>query len=139
MERSTTTPDEFIASLPEDVRPDIAALDRLIAGAMAGKERVLWQGVLWGGSEQRIIGYGATRYTNRSGREVDWFKVGLARQKDHISLYINAAADGGYLVQAYADRLGKVKVGAANVAFKRLADLDQEALLELVQRAVSEG
>lgn len=139
MERSTTTPDEFIASLPEDVRPDIAALDRLIAGAMAGKERVLWQGVLWGGSEQRIIGYGATRYTNRSGREVDWFKVGLARQKDHISLYINAAAEGGYLVQAYADRLGKVKVGAANVAFKRLADLDQEALLELVQRAVSEG
>lgn len=139
MERSTTTPDEFIASLPEDVRPDIAALDRLIAGAMPGKERVLWQGVLWGGSEQRIIGYGATRYTNRSGREVDWFKVGLARQKDHISLYINAAADGGYLVQAYADRLGKVKVGAANVAFKRLADLDQEALLELVQRAVSEG
>jgi hypothetical protein len=139
MERSTTTPDEFIASLPEDVRGDIAELDRLIAGAMPGQERVLWEGVFWGGTQQRIIGYGQYHSVNRSGAAVDWFKVGLARQKDHISLYINAVEDGRYLVQAYADRLGKAKVGSANVAFKRLADLDQVVLLELVRRAAGEG
>ena len=139
MERSTTTPDEFIASLPDEVREDIAELDRLIAGAMPGQERVLWEGVFWGGTKQRIIGYGQYHSVNRSGAEVDWFKVGLARQKDHISLYINAVEDGRYLVQAYADRLGKAKVGSANVAFKRLADLHQDALLELVRRAGSEG
>ena len=65
--------------------------------------------------------------------------VGLARQKDHISLYVNAVADGRYLVQAYVDRLGKAKVGSANVSFKRLADIDEDALLELVRRAASEG
>jgi hypothetical protein len=139
MERSTTTPEEFIASLPDEVRPDIAELDRLIAGAMPGQVRVLWEGVFWGGTQQRIIGYGEYRSVDRSGGEVEWFKVGLARQKDHISLYVNAVADGRYLVQAYVDRLGKAQVGSANVSFKRLADIDEDALLELVRRAASEG
>ncbi len=139
MERSTTTPDEFIASLADGVRDDIAELDRLITGAMPGQERVLWEGVFWGGTQQRIIGYGAYRSVNRSGGEVDWFKVGLARQKDHISLYINAVADGRYLVQAYADRLGKAKVGSANVTFKRLADIDRDVVVEIVRRAGTEG
>jgi hypothetical protein len=135
MERSTTTPDEFIASLPEEVRDDIAELDRLITSAMPGQERVLWEGVFWGGTQQRIIGYGAYSSTNRSGAAVDWFKVGLARQKDHISLYVNAVEDGRYLVQSYAGRLGKAKVGSANVSFKRLADVEREALTELVRKA----
>jgi hypothetical protein len=30
-------------------------------------------------------------------------------------------------------------VGSANVSFKRLADIDEDALLELVRRAASEG
>lgn len=117
------------------MRDDIVAIDELITGALPGQERVLWEGVFWGGTEQRIIGYGEYRTVNRSGAEVDWFKVGLARQKDHISLYVNAVADGRYLVQAFADRLGKAKVGSANVAFKRLSDLDREVLVELVRRA----
>ena len=88
-----------------------------------------------GGTQQRIIGYGEYRSVSRGGGEVEWFKVGLARQKAHISLYVNAVEDGRYLVQAFADRLGKAKVGSANVAFKRLADLDRDVLLELVRRA----
>ena len=124
MQRSDTDPDQFIASLPDGVREDIAALDAEIAAIMAGHERVLWEGVMWGGTEQRIIGYGAQRYVNRSGQDVDWFLIGLARQKGHLSLYVNAADDGAYLGQRYADRLGKVKVGSATITFKRLADLD---------------
>jgi hypothetical protein len=136
--RSDTSPDQFIASLPDGVREDMAALDAELAEIMAGQERVLWEGAMWGGTEQRIIGYGTQRYTNRSGTDVDWFLIGLARQKDHLSLYVNAAdaADGdAYLVKGYADRLGKVKVGSANIAFKRAADLDLGTLRELVTRA----
>ena len=138
MLRSDTSPDQFIASLPDGVREDMAALDAELAEIMAGQERVLWEGAMWGGTEQRIIGYGTQRYTNRSGTDVDWFLIGLARQKDHLSLYVNAAdaADGdAYLVKGYADRLGKVKVGSANIAFKRAADLDLGTLRELVTRA----
>lgn len=136
MERSATSPDAWIASLPDDQRPDIELLDRTIASAMPGQERVLWEGTFWGGTEQRIIGYGALQVVER-GATVDWFLVGLARQKRHISVYVSAVDDGRYLVQAYADRLGKVRVGSASIAVRRATDLDLAVLRELVGHAVS--
>ena len=135
MERSTTTPDAFIASLPDDVRADVATLDRLLGEVFAGRDRVLWEGAFWGGTEQRIIGYGAFRSVNRSGAPIDWFVVGLASQKRHLSLYVNAARDGAYLSKAYAERLGKVKVGSANVSFRRAAALDLEAVRSMAIEA----
>lgn len=135
MQRSQTTPDEFIASLPDAVRDDIATLDRVIADAFAGEERVLWEGEMWGGTSQRIIGYGAYRYTARGGDELDWFVVGLAPQKNYLSLYVNAAEGRQSLGKIYAPRLGKVKAGSANLQFKRAADLDLDVLREMAARA----
>jgi Domain of unknown function (DU1801) len=132
---TTTTPDEHIASLFDDVREDIETLDAAIAGAMAGEERVVWEGKFWGGTDQRIIGYGSYHYRGRSGAEGEWFVVGLAVQKNYLSLYVNAAEDGAYLGKLYAPRLGKVKAGSANLQFKRAADLDLDVLRELVTRA----
>jgi hypothetical protein len=43
--------------------------------------------------------------------------------------------DGQHLVKRYAGRLGKVKAGSANVTFRRLADVELRALLEMVARA----
>ena len=134
MERSSMTPDEFIASLPDGVREDVTALDAELARVFAGHERVLWEGPMWGGTHQRIIGYGAFLQRQRTG-DVDWFVVGLARQKDHLSVYVNAAEGGEYLARRYADRLGKVKVGSANVTFRRLVDVDLVVLAELAGRA----
>lgn len=90
---------------------------------------------MWGGTEQRIIGYGRFVQHNRDGSEVDWFIVGLAAQKAHLSLYVNAVEDGQYLVKQWADRLGRVKVGSANVTFKRLADVDVRAVVSLAEHA----
>jgi hypothetical protein len=135
MQKSTTTPDEHIASLPEEVRDDIATLDATIAGAMAGEERVVWEGKFWGGTDQRIIGYGSYHFKGRSGAEGEWFIVGLAVQKNYLSLYVTGAADGTSLAKRYAPRLGKVKAGSANLQFKRAADLDLDILRELVARA----
>jgi hypothetical protein len=135
MQRSSTPPDEFIATLPEAVRDDVAMLDAQLSRVFTGQERVLWEGPMWGGTQQRIIGYGAYRYEGRSGATGDWFVMGLAAQKAHLSLYVSAAEDGQYLAKRYADRLGKVKVGSANIAFKRLADLDLAVVLEMAERA----
>lgn len=135
MERSKRSPDAFIASLPDAVREDIATLDAVIADAMAGEERVLWEGVFWGGSQQSIIGYGAYTYAGRSGATGEWFTVGLAAQKNYLSLYVNASEGGQYLATSWAPRLGKVKAGSANLQFKRAADLNLDVLRELVFRA----
>ena len=135
MERTTTPPDEFIASLPVGVREDVAILDASISGAMPGLERTLWEGVFWGGSSQHIIGYGSYRYKGRSGAEGEWFIVGLAAQKKYLSLYVNGAEDGTTLAKRYGPTLGKVKAGSANLQFKRAADIDLDVLRELVVRA----
>lgn len=135
MQRSTTTPDAFIASLPDEARHDIASLDADISVVMAGRERVLWEGVMWGGTQQAIIGYGSYQAVNRSGGHVDWFLVGLARQKRYLSLYMNAVENGTSLVQAYASRLGRVRVGSANVSARRAADIDRTALLAMITKA----
>jgi hypothetical protein len=135
MDRSTTTPDQHIASLPDGVREDIATLDARISRAMAGHERVLWEGVFWGGSQQRIIGYGSYRYRGRSGAEGEWFVIGLAAQKNYLSIYVTGAEGGTSLAKLYAPRLGKVKAGSANLQFRRVTDVDLDVLDEMVARA----
>ena len=135
MQRSQTSPDEFLASLPKDTRAELVPVDQALASAFAGDERVLWEGPFWGGTQQNIIGYGTYHYRGRSGAEGEWFVVGLAAQKNYYSLYVNAAEDGAYLGERYADRLGTVKAKRANIQFKRASDLELDVLRELATRA----
>lgn len=118
-----------------DVAGTMRTLDRLITERMPDRRRALYEGTFWGGTEQRIIGYGHIVQPRPRGEDVHWFLVGLARQKDHYSLYINAVEDGAYLGQQYKGRLGKVKLGSASIGFKSLDDLDLDVLGEMVQRA----
>lgn len=115
--------EDHINSLSEGVREDFKAIDRLIADVFSGEPRVLWEGKFWGRTAQEIIGYGDFTYEN-SNKTVEWFKVGLAAQKNHLSVYVNAVEDGEYLSRTYGDRLGKVKVGAASIGFKDLSAID---------------
>ena len=135
MEKTTRDVDQYIASLPDDVRHDIEVLDGAIARAMDGSERVLYEGRLWGGSHQEIIGYGTIENTRSDGTTVTWFTVGLAVQKNHLSVYINAVEDRQYLSEKYGAELGKVKVGKSSLGFKSADDIDVGALAKLVERA----
>ena len=55
MERSSTSVDDHLASLPEPARPDLVELDSRIAEVMAGQERVLWEGTIWRGGSTRVL------------------------------------------------------------------------------------
>ena len=135
MQRTDKDVDGFLAGLTGAQGDDLRALDRAISERMPGQPRFLYEGVFWSGSEQQIIGYGVMDYENRSGTAVEWFVVGLAAQKSHLSIYVNAVADGDYLLRQYDGRLGKAKTGSASVSFKTIADLDLDNLLEMVARA----
>ena len=128
-------PTDHVNSLPNDRRGDIALLDSEIAKRMPGESRVLWEGKFWGGSDQKIIGYGTFSHTNSSGKTTNWFMVGLAAQKNYISMYVNAVDDEGYVLRKYADRLGKAKVGSASISFKSVEDINFDILMELVDAA----
>ncbi|MEO1065048.1 MAG: DUF1801 domain-containing protein [Actinomycetota bacterium] len=135
MEIVPTPVDEFLAGFDEDDRATMTTLDEVIVAALPGRRRVLWEGVFWGGTEQSIIGYGDIVQPRPKGPDVEWFLVGLARQKQHVSIYVNAVEDGQYLGQRYADRLGSVKIGSASIGIRRLDRVDLEALRELLALA----
>lgn len=141
MEKTDRDIDEFLASLPDDVRDGMVTIDGVIAEVMAGEPRVLYEGTFWGGSEQQIIGYGTMTTTRSDKRTVEWFLVGLALQKNYISVYVSAVEGREYLSEKYGKDLGKVKVGKSSISFKSVDDIDLDKLAALVQRArdVTEG
>jgi hypothetical protein len=96
---------------------------------------VLWEGVFWGGTEQSIIGYGTIEQPRPRSRTVEWFLLGLARQKNYLSLYVNAVEDGAYLARAYGKRLGRTRVGSASISFASADDFDLEVLREMAAHA----
>ncbi len=61
--------------------------------------------------------------------------VGLASQKRYISLYVVAIKDGEYLAEGYRERLPKADIGKSCVRFKRVSDLDADALKQLLVEA----
>ena len=118
------TPEEYLDALEEPRRSDLARLDALIREVAPDLDRHLRSGML---------GYGTYHYRYPSGREGDWFRIGLASNKNYISLYCCAVKDGDYVANGFRDRLPKAKIGKSCVTFKRLADLDPAAVRELIR------
>lgn len=133
------TSDSVSGFLAEDAAvaddDSLAVVDGAITAALPGISRTLWRGVFWGGTEQAIIGYGRIEQSRPRGESVEWFLLGLARQKRHVSLYVNAAEGREYLTKTYAPRLGKVKAGAAALSFATAGDLDLAVLAEMAEHA----
>jgi hypothetical protein len=124
-ETSAQTPDEYIDRLEEPRRSDVRALHELIRREAPQLEPHIASGML---------AYGRYHYKGKSkGAEGEWFHIGLASQKRYISLYVMAADEGGYLAESYKDRLPKADIGRSCVRIKRLDDVDQEQLRQLIR------
>lgn len=119
--------DDHIASLPEGRREAVQAVHDTVRTAAPELEATMWS--------DKIISYGTYHYRYASGREGDWFPIGLANNKAYVSLYICAADEDGYLAEQNAARLGKVSVGKSCIRFKQLEDIDLDVVAELSRRA----
>jgi hypothetical protein len=121
-----STPAEYLDQLPEPRRADIADLDALIRKNAPKLKPFIHSGML---------AYGPWHYKYESGREGDWFRIGLASNKNYISLYVCAGDENGYLAERYRETLPKASIGRSCVRFKRLADLDRSALAKMLREA----
>lgn len=81
---------------------------------------------MWGSS---MIGFGTHHYVYESGREGDTFVVGFSPRKAAIVLYLNDGFEGR---EALLARLGKHTTGKGCLYVKRLTDIDEGVLRELV-------
>ena len=74
-----------------------------------------------------------------AGAPGDACTLSIASNASYISLYCFAADDHGYVAGRYADRLPKASIGTSCVRFKRLADLDESALVALIKESATTG
>ena len=135
MPKTPTTPDELLASLPADRREAMTTLHRAIRKAAPKLAPFVTSGM----GSSPILGYGKYRYKSTSGREGEWFTVGLAALKNQFSLHICVIENGGYLVEQNAAKLGQVKTGRSCINFKKLEDLDLAVAMALVKQAQQLG
>lgn len=118
--------DDYIASLPEGRREVVERIHQVVSEAVPELEVRMWK---------QFIGYGSYHYVYASGREGDWFPIGLTNNKGYVSLYMCAGDEQGYLAESNADRLGKVSVGKSCIRVQRLEDVNLEVVAELSRRA----
>jgi hypothetical protein len=107
-------------------RADARAACELMAEA-TGAEPAMW------GSG--IVGFGAYHYRYATGREGDWPPVGLSPRKAALTLYLSTGFAGATELLA---RLGPHSLGKSCLYVKRLSDVDQQVLRELVAGAYRE-
>lgn len=116
----------FLDAIEDPVkRADARKLAKMMRAATGRRAR------MWGTS---IVGFGRYRYRYESGREGEWMLVGFSPRKQNISIYIMPGFDrfGSLLA-----RLGNFKTGKSCLYVKRLDDVDEEVLGELIRESVA--
>ena len=114
------TPAEYFAGVEPDRKVQIKTLHELIEKTTGLKGRV----------EYGMLAYGSYHYKSKSGREGDWMCIGLASNKQYISLY---ALD--YRLEAFKSRLPKANIGKGCTRFKSIKDVDLKVIKEIVVEA----
>ncbi len=115
----------FLAAIPDEQRrKDCQTLAKWMKKITGRAPR------MWGDS---IVGFGTYHYKSTSGREGDWFLTGFAPRKDSLTVYIMA---GFARYEDLMERLGKHKNGKSCLYLKRLSDVDEAVLKELIALSV---
>ncbi len=114
-------------------KADLLKLDGLMRKAASDLKRHFHAGAPAGeaGMRMKMIGYGKFRYAIKSGKTTSWPVIGVALQKNYISVYVTVTKDGAPLVSTYAGRLGEKRRGGNNFSFEAFDDLDPEAVSSL--------
>jgi hypothetical protein len=116
----------FIDALPDSAkRADAKALVKLMQGATGEKPK------MWGPS---IIGFGSYHYTYESGREGDMPLVGFSPRKPATVLYGTTGFSESASLLA---KFGTHTTGKGCLYIKKLVDVDQKVLEELVVKSVA--
>ncbi len=109
---------------PEQKQSDCRKIAELM-GRLSGKPPKMWG--------PSMVGFGSYHYKYESGREGDFLRTGFAARAQNISIYIMP----GY--QDFDDelsRLGKHKIGKSCLYIKRLSDVDEDVLEEMLAKGL---
>ncbi|MBP7375322.1 MAG: DUF1801 domain-containing protein [Pyrinomonadaceae bacterium] len=126
---TTASVEDFLNAIPdEQKRKDSFVIMEMMKQA-SGEDPVLWS--------SSIVGFGIKRYKSpKTGREVDWLRIGFSPRKANLSLYISV----GIKEHAAAlEKLGKHKTGVGCLYINKLADIDIDVLKGMIESSVKAG
>lgn len=123
---SAKTPEEYIDLIAEPRKTEIKKIDAFIRKTVPKLKPFIIAG---------MIGYGPYRYRGKSGREGEWSVIGLASQKNYISLYACGVVDGKYVAEKYKHQLAKANIGKSCIRFKKIDDLDLSVLTKILRES----
>ena len=113
--------DDYFASIEDkSKRDDCLELAKMMETASGKKPK------MWGTS---IVGFDQYHLIYKSGRELDWMRIGFSARKNYISVYV---MDGIGKYDVLVKKLGKFKHGKSCLNIKRLSDIDTGVLAKII-------
>lgn len=85
---------------------------------------------MWGTA---IVGFGSYSYSNSAGKDFEWMLTGFSPRKQATSVYIMS---GFKKFDALMKKLGRHKTGKSCLYIKRLEDVDEKVLQQLIDASV---
>ncbi|MBC9825863.1 DUF1801 domain-containing protein [Carnobacterium inhibens] len=127
MQETTENVMDFVEKIEDDKkRQDAYRLIQLFSEETGNAPK------MWGTT---IIGFGRYHYKYASGHEGDAAPVGFSPRKAQFSIYLSQPDNEKRASQL--TRLGKHKMGKGCLYIKKLDDIDESVLKELVQDSVN--
>ena len=117
--------DDFLDSVPDPTRREDGKTLRSMMERISG-----YPAKMWGPT---IVGFGFYRYRYESGHGGEWARIGFSPRDRELVLYL---ATGFERRQALMDRLGKYRTGKSCLYVKRLDDVDEQVLEELIRESL---
>ena len=115
--------EDFINSVPDEQKRKDSFMILEMMKKASGEEPKMWG--------TSLIGFGYVVVKSpKTGREVEWLKIGFSPRKANLSLYIS----GNIKKNADAlEKLGKHKTGVGCLYINKLADVDLKVLQEMIE------
>ncbi len=124
-QKNEASVEDFLNAIPDETRrQDCFTVLELMKKATKAEPK------MWGGS---IVGLGDFHYTYATGREGDWFQMGLSPRKQNLTLYLMSGLEAHRELLA---KLGKHKTGKGCLYLNNLADVDVKVLKEIIVQTV---
>lgn len=83
------------------------------------------------------IGYGVYTITYADGSTREFYRIGLSANTTGISVYVLGLDDKTYLARTFGASIGKAGVTGYCIRFKRLSDIDPEALHAAIRHGMT--
>jgi len=126
MRRTGAPVEEFLARVPDEQQREDARRLCTMMQQITGEPPAMWG--------TAIIGFGTYHYRYSSGHEGDSALASFSPCSQRLAIYL--IGDFGNRHQSALARLGPHQTGRGCLYIKRLDEVDQDALRELIDRSV---